>query len=74
MAVVQTMAKIKDDITEPQRREGPVPHVGPRTHDVWDPTLWDRAVISALEQALGVAKYARAQEGPARDTTGGDRA
>eukprot|EP00969_Alexandrium_andersonii_P255987 11316389-Alexandrium_andersonii.AAC.1 len=66
MAVVQTMSKIKDDVSEPQRREGPVPHVGPRTRDIWDPVAWDRGVLSALEQALGVAKYMRSQGGPAR--------
>eukprot|EP00969_Alexandrium_andersonii_P004284 185041-Alexandrium_andersonii.AAC.1 len=73
MAVVQTMAKIKDNVATPQRREGPVQHVGPGTYGTWDSTLWGRNVIAALEQALHVSSYTGSQtnpgEGPAESGT-----
>eukprot|EP00969_Alexandrium_andersonii_P328880 14532346-Alexandrium_andersonii.AAC.1 len=42
MAIVQSMARVKDDIVTPQRREGPVTHAGPDTHNTWDHAAWGR--------------------------------
>eukprot|EP00969_Alexandrium_andersonii_P126603 5595701-Alexandrium_andersonii.AAC.1 len=66
MAIVQTMASIKDNSVTPQRREGLVQHVGPNTYGTWDPALWGRNVIRALEEALHASAYTRTQTGPGR--------
>eukprot|EP00969_Alexandrium_andersonii_P240624 10622986-Alexandrium_andersonii.AAC.1 len=58
------MANIKDNVVTPQRRAGPVQHVGPGNYGTWGPALWGRNVIAALEQALHVSSYARAQTSP----------
>eukprot|EP00969_Alexandrium_andersonii_P088942 3925683-Alexandrium_andersonii.AAC.1 len=59
MAIAQSMARAKDDIATPQRREGPVQHMGPDAHNTWGPVARDRKVIAALGQALHVSSYAR---------------
>eukprot|EP00969_Alexandrium_andersonii_P294942 13037343-Alexandrium_andersonii.AAC.1 len=64
------MAKIKDDVVTPQRREGPVLHAGPDTHNTWDPNAWGRKVIAALEQALHVSSYARSRTSPGDPPSG----
>eukprot|EP00969_Alexandrium_andersonii_P106001 4676540-Alexandrium_andersonii.AAC.1 len=64
------MARTKDNIVTPQRREGPVQHVGPGTFNTWDPATWDRTVIAALEQALHVSSYSRSRTSPGEGPSG----
>eukprot|EP00969_Alexandrium_andersonii_P054012 2376610-Alexandrium_andersonii.AAC.1 len=52
------------DAVTPRRREGPVTHTGPDNHNTWNPTAWDRKVLTALEVALRIAAFARGRTSP----------